>query len=375
MNFLIVFLGIILLLFLFVSPLTLNAVAENNQNAIEHSQKFKKMNNSFLKNNSTGNIEKISNSTILFSDDVFSESTTASLENEANNTQIEIGPSDIIANDTIQEMLNNHNNTFVIGESIWTGIITSDFDDRFENDYSELHSDKKFYVNNLDKEDKTLPLESKVPSKKDLLKNKQVKWTDKGGVRVLGKSLNEPNEHIGVYKGNLFRLTEAGKYSAVDDSGDSWSFIYGIWIKDYKAIERDDPEPVNDEKIWAIMHVAKDKSSKDISEMFGYDRDHYKFEEYKKSQILIAKEITTKICPDCDDQPYDKINTVFHYSFPEEKLKLQRPEIIERMNQESNKAMELVGNLYGYNYTGRDYLFSHSFKVVNNPWNLKSFYP
>ncbi len=57
------------------------------------------------------------------------------------------------------------------------------------------------------------------------------------GIEIVGESLNPPKEYDGIDKGHIYRLTETGKNTAVDEFGDTWT-LNNTWIKNYIKNER-----------------------------------------------------------------------------------------------------------------------------------------
>ena len=140
------------------------------------------------------------------------------------------------------------------------------------------------------------------------------------GIQVTGESLNPPKEHDGIYQGQFYHLTETSKTSAVDEKGDSWSFQYGVWNKDF---------------------IPNKKSSDKIT-MHGYDRGTYGFDMYKYGQHLLAEITLNEICPNCNDTSFDKINNIFAYDYPIVQNSLDDPNIKSKIIFESEKAQKII---------------------------------
>jgi hypothetical protein len=86
------------------------------------------------------------------------------------------------------------------------------------------------------------------------------------GIHVKGESLNPPDTYTGINRGHTYHLTETGKNTAVDESGNTWSFEYDTWNMDYT------PAPRPQDGDWQVL-----------------TRYHSGFEEYKKEQTVIAQ--------------------------------------------------------------------------------------
>jgi hypothetical protein len=179
-------------------------------------------------------------------------------------------------------------------------------------------------------------------------------WDDKNnswqnffnhGIHITGNSMNPPKEYDGINKGVIYHLIETSKTTAVDDLGNTWSLEYDLWNMDFKPVIRHDPGLVNPEKIWAIKHMLKDNTPQDISSLFGYDRHHNKFVEVKNGQLLIAESMMQKICPECTDKPYDKINDIFYYELPEFLQRSENPDLIAKIQHEAVRASDTLLNM------------------------------
>ncbi len=49
----------------------------------------------------------------------------------------------------------------------------------------------------------------------------------------------------------------------------------------------------------------------------GVDRNHAWFNIYKQGQALLAQSILEKICPQCVSEPFEEINDIFTYEYPD----------------------------------------------------------
>ena len=145
------------------------------------------------------------------------------------------------------------------------------------------------------------------------------------GIEVVGESLNTPKEYDGSNKGHIYHLTETSKTTAVDEFDNSWSLIYGQWAMDY----------IPNKKI--VDEIA----------MNGYDRHHSFFNIYKYGQHLLAENKLREICLECFDEPYDKINDIFAYNFPDSyESKLDDPKIQEILMTEELIAKQKLDKMF-----------------------------
>lgn len=140
------------------------------------------------------------------------------------------------------------------------------------------------------------------------------------GIEITGESLNPAKEYDGINKGHIYHLTETSKTTAVDEFGNSWSFQYGKWMKDY----------VKNEKI------------KDTSSVFT--RTHSDFTEYKEIQAQNAMEQLLDLCSTCLDS-YADFDSSFGYEYQDEQNKLDNPETIQKMILENEKAQKIMNYL------------------------------
>ncbi len=135
------------------------------------------------------------------------------------------------------------------------------------------------------------------------------------GIEIEGDSLNPPKEYDGISKGHIYHLIETGKTTAVDEFGDTWSFQYGKWMKDYVQNER-----------------VQDTSS-------VFNRVHSNFVDYKEIQVNEAIERLLEICSTCLTS-YADFNDSFNYEILEP---VDRLEILSSlMTQEERKAIKIL---------------------------------
>jgi hypothetical protein len=166
------------------------------------------------------------------------------------------------------------------------------------------------------------------------------------GIHIVGDSMNPPKEYDGIFKGHIYHLTETSKTTAIDEYDGTWTLEYGVWNKDYVPTVKNDPDVLNDDKIWAINHVLNEKSAQDLLDVFGYDRNHSKFVQVKDNQLLISKTLMKELCHDCLDQSYEKINDIFYYEFSDiEKEALYKNQLDSKLNFEANKALNLLSEI------------------------------
>ncbi len=92
------------------------------------------------------------------------------------------------------------------------------------------------------------------------------------GIEIIGLSMNPPDEYIGIYKGDLVRIFETGKNTAIDENGNNWTF----------------------DREWKMDYIPKGKLDDGVSS-HGYDRNHVMFDTYKKGQVLIAQQKLNEI--------------------------------------------------------------------------------
>ncbi|NNM03217.1 MAG: hypothetical protein HKP26_06630, partial [Nitrosopumilus sp.] len=148
------------------------------------------------------------------------------------------------------------------------------------------------------------------------------------GLQVMGESLNPPNIHSGIYKGKIYQLTEIEKNKSVDDDGNTWTFDYGIWNKDYIDVKKTDRQLVNADKIWAINHVLKEDSVDTTYDALNYDRYHDQFSIQKEYQIILAENLLEEMCPKCFDDSFEEIDDISYYEFEESLKRNDNPEFV-----------------------------------------------
>jgi len=172
------------------------------------------------------------------------------------------------------------------------------------------------------------------------------------GIHIEGDSLNPPKEYDGIHKGHVYHLTETGKNTAIDEFGDSWTFNK-TWNMDYKPPMKIAKSLLNPDKMWAIKHVLQDDYDNYSTEAFGYNKNDYEFTSYKKGQALLAEKTMREICPECFDEPYDKIDNIEFSKIPLIEIsKLEKPEILHTMDVESQKAQEILDEMFSIRYSG-----------------------
>jgi len=154
------------------------------------------------------------------------------------------------------------------------------------------------------------------------------------GISIEGKSLNPPNEYVGIYKGNLIHLIEIGKNIAVDGQDNIWTF----------------------DKVWKKDYIPKAKIDDGIS-AHGYDRNHVKFSNYKYGQELLAKQILDEFCPKCGIEPFEEIGDVKFYRYPDTIYKLDDPIVQKMLEHENEKAMKTLQKMF-------DEMYNHDYKRI-----------
>ncbi|AFS81068.1 hypothetical protein NKOR_05925 [Candidatus Nitrosopumilus koreensis AR1] len=158
----------------------------------------------------------------------------------------------------------------------------------------------------------------------DVWDTKRSSWQNyyNHGIEVAGESLNPPKEYDGINKGHIYHLTETSKTTAVDEFGDTWTFQYGTWSKDYIKQER-----VQDE-------------ATDV-----FTRTHSEFGNYKTDKANDAIAQLLELCPACteeftdleDAKSYDYANTNSN--------KLDRLDIKYKLIWEENKARHILNSM------------------------------
>ncbi len=142
------------------------------------------------------------------------------------------------------------------------------------------------------------------------------------GIEVTGESVNPPKEYDGINKGHIYHLTET-KNGAVDEFGNSWTFEYGVWSRDYIPIQKE------------IDEIT----------MLGYARYDSNFNMYKYGQHLVAETKLIELCSHCFDEPFEEINNIFTYELPERLNKLENPEMQQNMTIEEQKAKVILDKM------------------------------
>ena len=154
----------------------------------------------------------------------------------------------------------------------------------------------------------------------DVWDTKRSSWQNyyNHGIEVVGDSLNPPKEYDGINKGHIYHLTETGKNTAIDEFGDSWTFQYGTWNKDFIKHER-----ISD------------------GETMVFDRMHSDFTEYKKHLSSEAFSQLMELCPLCVEQ-YADFKGYETRDYGSTINKLSNPEIQMIMSLEETKAQNIL---------------------------------
>ena len=150
------------------------------------------------------------------------------------------------------------------------------------------------------------------------------------GIEVVGPSMNPPDEFDGIDKGYIYHLTETSKTTAVDEFGDTWTFQYGTWNKDFIKQER-----IQD------------------GEKMVFDRMHSDFAYYKNTQAEFALSELLELCPLCIEK-HENFEESFSYSYPNTINKLDDPKIQNKLKFEANKAQRILDMLLDPYYLYRD---------------------
>ncbi|NNM03186.1 MAG: hypothetical protein HKP26_06475 [Nitrosopumilus sp.] len=172
------------------------------------------------------------------------------------------------------------------------------------------------------------------------------------GLQVVGESLNPPNIHSGIYKGKIYQLTEVEKNKSVDDDGNTWTFDYGIWNKDYVDVKKTDRPLVNADKIWAINYVLNEDSVDDTYDAYNYDRYHVEFPIQKEYQIILAENLLEEMCPKCFDDSFEEIDDISYYEFEESLKRYDDSEFVSTIEYEAEMAEELLEEMMSSFYPG-----------------------
>jgi len=163
------------------------------------------------------------------------------------------------------------------------------------------------------------------------------------GIKIIGDSMDTPEEYSGIYEGHIYHLTSTGKNTAIDDYGYTWTFDK-IWNRDYVKIEKPDHDILNPEKIHAIEYLGYDSS--DAEKIFGFDRFDHRFYNDKNQQILTASDTMNVLCSECKNKPYENIDHTFSYSFTSKTNKLTDPLIAKQMIIEEQKAQTYLDGFF-----------------------------
>ena len=89
-------------------------------------------------------------------------------------------------------------------------------------------------------------------------------------------------------------------------------------------------------------HMMGENAPKDIKSFFSYDRNHSMFGKVKDEQSLVAQKTMSEMCPECTDEPYDKINNIFAYDIPHFLKRSENMELIAKEKFEAQRALELL---------------------------------
>jgi hypothetical protein len=138
------------------------------------------------------------------------------------------------------------------------------------------------------------------------------------GIEVVGPSMNPPDEFDGIDKGHIYHLTETSKTTAVDEFGDSWTFQYGIWTKDFIKQER-----IQD------------------GEKMVFDRMHSDFVSYRENLAAAALIQLSETCPLCIEE-YSDFDDSTSLEYVDRTSKLSDPQVQMIMSLESQKAQNIL---------------------------------
>ena len=150
------------------------------------------------------------------------------------------------------------------------------------------------------------------------------------GIEVVGESLNPPKEFNGIEKGHIYHLITTSKTTAVDEFGDSWTFQYGKWSKDFIKQER-----IQD------------------GETLVFDRMHSDFTKYREDISNKAFTHLSEVCPLCIEQ-YADFEDPISWEYGNKISKLSNPEIQKLMDTEEQKAQEIMKRLLDVKYDLRN---------------------
>ena len=138
------------------------------------------------------------------------------------------------------------------------------------------------------------------------------------GIEVVGPSLNPAKQHDGINQGHIYHLTETGKNTAIDEFGDSWTFQYGKWMKDYIKQQR-----IQD------------------GETLVFDRMHSDFASYQQNISEDAFSQLSQMCPLCVEQ-YADFDDSTSWEYGNKINKLSDSEIQSIMSMENQRAQEIL---------------------------------
>ena len=154
----------------------------------------------------------------------------------------------------------------------------------------------------------------------DVWDTKRSSWQNyyNHGIEVVGESLNPPKEFNGIDKGHVYHLITTSKTTAVDEFGDSWTFQYGKWSKDYIKQDR-----IQD------------------GETLVFDRMHSDFTSYKANLSDEAFNQLTQMCPLCVEQ-YADFDDSTTWEYGNKISKLSDSEIQNITSMENQRAQEIL---------------------------------
>jgi len=102
-----------------------------------------------------------------------------------------------------------------------------------------------------------------------------------------------------------------------------------------------------------MNYVPNGKIDYDITS-HGIDRNHEMFSNYKHGQMLLAQQILDELCPKCVTIPFDGINDIKAYQFPNMIYKLDDPIVQNMLEHENEKAkiilQKMFDKLYNVDY-------------------------
>jgi hypothetical protein len=163
------------------------------------------------------------------------------------------------------------------------------------------------------------------------------------GIHIIGESMNPPEEYSGIYQGHIYHLIETDKNTAIDDSGNTWTFDK-IWTRDYIKPIITDRDILNPNMAYAIEKLGFQYS--DVQEIFRSDRMDHHFIDNKNQQQIEAQNIMRSLCPKCQKEPFEDINDIFFYDIPTRYSKLDDPQIITQINIEDQNARQLLKEFF-----------------------------